>query len=171
MADSLGNRLVAARRRAKLTQKQAGDAAGITGQAVSDFERDLYRPRDEVLDQLALAYGVTPAALRYGPAGDEPGGSTERVLSAPADRPVPRVARSHAVRVWLRRFLLELRRAGASEDQITEAEDILTAPELYTWYKGGRPAELTEQEALVEMEATAEVIWRRLERRGLKRPR
>jgi hypothetical protein len=70
--------------------------------------------------------------------------------------------------VWLSGFRHDLTRAGASDDQIAEAIDLLTAPQVFTYYRGGTPGELSEEEAIVAMEALAKFIRQRLRRRGLK---
>jgi transcriptional regulator with XRE-family HTH domain len=174
MDSSPGDQLREARKRKSLTQREVAALAGVTKQAISDYERNVYRPSEEVLAKLAAVYETTPAALRYGPLVDHgsgiPAPGVDPLARATIERPMPRVLRTHGVRLWLRKFLFDLQKAGASQDQITEAEDIITAPEQFTWYRGGRPTELNEQEAIIEMEATAETVWRRLERRGLRRP-
>jgi hypothetical protein len=52
-------------------------------------------------------------------------------------------------------FPLELTKAGASDDQIREAIDLVTAPQIFSYYRGGAPGELNEEEAIVAMEAIA----------------
>ena len=90
---TLGKRIAAARKKAKLTQKQVGDALGLTAQAVSDWERDQTRPEIENLRQLVHILKTTAHWLLEGnnapPDVDDP-----RVL---IDRLTPQ-ARRQAIR-------------------------------------------------------------------------
>lgn len=71
-AFTVGRRIAQARREMSLhegrdvQQVDMADAIGVSGAAVSRWESDQKRPRDEHLERLADFLGVTPAWLRYG---------------------------------------------------------------------------------------------------------
>jgi transcriptional regulator with XRE-family HTH domain len=61
----IGNKLKAARLRAKLTQAQLGRAAGLDQSAVSQIERGAFSPTMATLKALAEALGTTAADLDH----------------------------------------------------------------------------------------------------------
>lgn len=58
-----GKRVVQARRRAGLTQKQLGTRAGVTQQTISSIERGKGMPRDDLKLRIARALEVDPGEL------------------------------------------------------------------------------------------------------------
>lgn len=57
--DCLGKRLKEAREQRGLTQEQVGDCLSLTGQAISNWERELNAPDPQTLKQLADLYRVS----------------------------------------------------------------------------------------------------------------
>jgi hypothetical protein len=75
----------------------------------------------------------------------------------------------HAVREYLAEFQLRLVKGGATEEEIDEAMRLLKSPDVFTYFKGGRPAEFNEQDVLDGMRAIGEdVIIPRLKKLGRK---
>lgn len=165
---TLGANLKRAREAAGLTQKQAAELADVTPQAISGWERGANLPKEANIQALARVYRVPPASLRYG-THTEPdlvtadGIVMEYKTSSPNKTPeqlaVDRLARSHAVRVWQKQFELELVRAGASDDLLTKAMQLVRAPQVFRFFMGGATARTeAEQDAIEAMEAVAHVI-------------
>lgn len=65
MAFTIGERIAKYRRSAGLSQEQLGEAAGISKQAISNYEKDRREPGHDVIKLLAQAMGINPALL-YG---------------------------------------------------------------------------------------------------------
>lgn len=65
MAFTIGERIAKYRKSAGLSQEQLGDAAGISKQAISNYEKDRREPSHDVIKLLAGAIGINPALL-YG---------------------------------------------------------------------------------------------------------
>ena len=151
-----------------MLQQELADAVGAFVKTVSRWENDRQTPRDADLEKLAAALEVSVPWLHYGIEVSDGAPSADPVGSAATSRPLPRVLRTHRVRVWLSGFRHELTRVGASEEQIAEAMDLLTAPQVFTYYRGGAPGEVSEEEAIVGMEAIAKFIRQRLRKRGLR---
>lgn len=164
--DDLGENLKLARRVAGLSQQAVADRVGVTRVTVADWERGAATPRDENLAALARLFGKTVAQLRHG----EPPMSTGSVHRDEEARSAATPSRVHPqrVRVWLADFRAELTRAGATDDEIAEAMDLLQAPQLFVFYAGGKPREMTEEQMVQGLEALATVIRRELRKRGRK---
>lgn len=166
-----GQRLREAREARGLKQEELAAAAGIHTKTVSKWENDRQAPQYQQLLKAEPVLGVSASWILDGREALETSElAADPVGSATVTRPLPRALRSHAVRVWLSAFRHELTRANASDEQIAEAVDLLTAPQVFTYYRGGSPGELSEDEAIVAMEALAKFIRQRLRRRGLKFP-
>lgn len=121
--------------------------------------------------QIAEALGVTEQALLNPPASDvrgsrHTGEGSNGAGSGGQSAVVP--LRRHAVRVWLREFELEMARAGATDDEISDARTLLTRPEALTFYVGGHTRDATEEETIMGMEAMAEFIRDQLKKAGRK---
>lgn len=58
-----GQRIKAARKKAKLTQKELGAKLGIAYQTLAQWENDLRNPKVETLDRIAVALGVSLSEL------------------------------------------------------------------------------------------------------------
>lgn len=178
MASTFGSRLQALREEAGLTQAQLAAEIGKSRVTVSNWERGETSPDEADAELVATRLGTTVRSLRYG--GDEGTSfaapeAARRIADAlsperaSVERPLPRVARSHAVRVWQKEFELELVKAGATEDQVAEAMDLVRAPQVFTFFAGGSPKGLTEQEAIEGMEALATLVRTQYrQRHGLK---
>lgn len=61
----VGERLAWLRRRAQLTQEQAGTLAGITSGALSKLERGVHRPTKDSLRDLASVYAPDHPRIEY----------------------------------------------------------------------------------------------------------
>jgi transcriptional regulator with XRE-family HTH domain len=179
----LGENLRRARRAADLTQEQVAAKLGVTKQTISDQERGEATPNEKNLQALATLYGTSEAELRY---GRELGRRLHRgivesttglaVFEQPGDgsysRPI-RVALGipQRIRVWLQGFLLELTKAGVTEEEVDGIRRILSSDEMYRYYVGGEPKEYSEDETLEGIQAHAEAFRRDLRRRGYKLPK
>lgn len=105
MPQSVGERIAQARREKGVRDHQdlrpidVARALGVSGAAVSDWEADKKRPREELLAQLADYLGTTPAYLRYGVTFSDgsPGTQGPSVIQEPPaetfDQPVGRAAK------------------------------------------------------------------------------
>ena len=91
---TLGNRLKAARKKARLTQKQLGQHFGISSQAVSQWERDEVVPEFDKLNKLRIVLKV-PADWLLGGSGPPP---DHDEVSALLDRLDP-ASRRQALRI------------------------------------------------------------------------
>lgn len=76
--------------------------------------------------------------------------------------------RARRIRVWLAEFRTQLTRADVPEDEIEAAIDLVTSPAALTRYSGGKPVDLTEDEAMEELEALAAVVFDRQRKAGRK---
>lgn len=69
---ALGERLAqlrrerSARERRDVTADEIAAAIGVTGAAYSRYEKGLRRPKDRVVDALAVYHGVSRGFIRYG---------------------------------------------------------------------------------------------------------
>jgi hypothetical protein len=71
------------------------------------------------------------------------------------------------VRVFLEEFRLRITKAGATEEEVDRAMQLLRSPSLFTWYSVGTPRDLPEDKVLQGMKAVAEnVIIPELRTRG-----
>jgi lambda repressor-like predicted transcriptional regulator len=142
-----GDRVYTALRTARISQLDLARKAGISRQTLTTL-LSLDRVSRPVGERVAAALGVPGHDLfpELFPVSPDP---------AAIERPLPRVLRTHKVRVWLSGFRLELTKAGVNDDQIREAIDLVTAPQIFSYYRGGSPGELNEDEAIVAMEAIA----------------
>lgn len=58
-------------------------------------------------------------------------------------------------------------KAGALEDEVSEALDLLKSPQIFTFYQGGAPKDFSEEQVLVGMRAIYRgVIKPELKKRG-----
>lgn len=73
----------AARDQRDITQLDVAKAGGVSKGAVSRYESDVDKPRDAILERIAVFLGTTPAYLRY---GVEAGGERQAM---PLDLPQP----------------------------------------------------------------------------------
>jgi hypothetical protein len=89
--------------------------------------------------------------------------STPRVLRSPGSRE----AFPYDIRVFLEEFRLRITKAGATEEEVDRAMQLLRSPSLFTWYSVGTPRALPEDKVLQGMRAVAEnVIIPELRTRG-----
>lgn len=65
-----GSRLLEAREASKLTQKALAESVGLTGSAISSFEKNVKAPSASVASQLAHVLGVLPSYFVSSHAGD-----------------------------------------------------------------------------------------------------
>lgn len=73
----------------------------------------------------------------------------------------------YSVRVFLDEFRLRITKAGATEEEVERAMQLLRSPSLFTWYSVGTPRDLPEEKVLQGMQAVAEsVIIPELRQRG-----
>lgn len=79
--ETLGDRIRQKREELGLTQAQFGRRIGVSKVAVSDWERDVYAPKDENFRALEREYGASEQRLRFGAAADLPGYMPIEVLT------------------------------------------------------------------------------------------
>lgn len=160
-----------------MTQAQLAKAVGVETNTVSRWELGSVPRQREVLERLAEVLGVSVEHLTgagSGEGGEESAPAPEarrEAEPAPAARGAPRVAMGlpYEIRVWLQGFLLEITKAGATEEDVNEARELLTSPELFVYWSGGAPREFTEADTLETMQAIGDVVIKRaLRKRGLK---
>jgi transcriptional regulator with XRE-family HTH domain len=72
------------------------------------------------------------------------------------------------VALWLADFVAALRDAKVPDDEIDEAVSLVTHPTALTRNKGGKRVDLTEDEAIEEMDALAHVVFDRQRKMGRK---
>jgi transcriptional regulator with XRE-family HTH domain len=164
---TLGQRLREAMVAAGVKNKAIADAAGVHINTVSQWLNDRFPPSEEALASIAPVVKRSTAWLRYG-AGAV---SDPITVSEPAAPYAARHARNLplAVREYLAEFQLRLVKGGASEDEIDEAMRLLKSPDVFSYFKGGRPTEFNEQDVLNGMRAIGEdVIVPRLKKLGRK---
>ena len=82
MAESLGKRIVANRKRLRLTQDQLAEKLGVTAQAVSKWENDQSCPDITMLPKIADLFGISTDALL----GREPEVHEAEVVEDPKGR-------------------------------------------------------------------------------------
>lgn len=149
-----GRRLRDARLAAGLSQEEVATRLGVHKVTVSNWEREVNRPRDAQFRRLAELFNTTPQSLHY---GEGEGAEVTRFRGEPFTPEVPRGLHGKPL-VWLQRFLLELAESGATKEQIDAARDMLTSAEAFAWYAGGLSREPTEEEIVAGMEDIAQAI-------------
>lgn len=169
----LARNLRMARVAARMTQIAAASLVGKSRQTINAWERedeDSASPDDGDLDLLASAYGTTRAALRYGEIGPIGIYTDAGVANQRVSEPAPgRQALSASIREFLAHSQLEMVKAGALEDEVSEAMDLLKSPQIFTFYQGGAPHDFTEEQVLMGMRAIYRgVIKPELKKRGRK---
>lgn len=172
---SFGDRVKEARSRQRgplgksWSQADLALAMGSARNTIDGWENRNVMPRPAVIEQLARVLNVSTGWLRGEtdiPDRDVP--EPRPVDRASVERPLPRVANSHAVRVWLKEFELELTRAGVPEERVNEAVDLCRSPQVFQYFAGGNVREFNEEEALKAMNAIAMVVRHDLRARGFK---
>lgn len=163
----LGERIEALIAGRRTNQVALAKAAGISRQTLSRILSTDRATRGAV-ERLAHALGVTARVLA--PELFDEGKATESRTYAPALRfgEEPRVMRNHAIRVWLAEFRMELTKAQATDEEIEAAIALVTSPDVFTFYSGGKPRDFTEDQVMEGMEALAKVIRARLKQLGRK---
>lgn len=177
----LGERLRALREGRRLTQQSAGEHLGVDRVTVSNWERGATIPEPVVLERIAAFYGVPAADLARrvsaGPgvthghislAAGSPNG-TGSGPAEPAEAPGAKVLRNYEVRVWLSDFRGDLVKAGLSDEEVEAAVRLATSPDAFVYAFGGRVREMTEAEALEELEAIGQYIRHRARERVQRR--
>jgi transcriptional regulator with XRE-family HTH domain len=161
-----GERLREARRR-KLhpdgrpwKQLELAAAVGAGANTVNGWENGRAIPSVPAQQALAQVLGVSREWLlgeseEPDPQPVKPSG----VLSKRGlERPLPLVADSYEVRVWQKQFELELTKAGATEDQVAEAMDLVRAPQVLTFFAGGGSKSFSEEKAIQGMTTMAIIV-------------
>jgi transcriptional regulator with XRE-family HTH domain len=167
-ASQIGSRLKAAREKAGLTQEVAAAKLGVHVVTVSRWETAGVQARSDTLVRLAELYGTSVDALVSDPhvQGGQHSVDVSRGTNAKS-----RLARNLplAIREYLAELQLRLTKGGATEDEISEAMDLLRSPAVFTFYKGGELSEFNEADVLRGMKAMAEgAIIPELRERGRK---
>lgn len=164
--ETFGQRLLAARRAAKLSQRELADRVGKHEKTVSRWENDSQLPEDSVLSAMADALATTPEWLRSGiSAQDARPAAGERA----APNPHYRNRLSPRAYATLYGFLERLREAGADEEQLDEAERIM-ADERYAKLRKRGARERSEDDVIADIEAGWALVWELATRGGLKVP-
>ncbi len=168
--DTLGDRVRASRKKAKLTQDALAERIGAHPKTVSRWENNAQPPEPETLAALGELFGVGEAWLRYGEEraaaelrGDARLGGTATIATGPG-RWLPPAAYE---RLW--GYLDRLRTAGADEEQLDEAARIMADPRYGKLNKrtGRAP---TEAEAIGDVDAGWAAVSESLTRGGLAIP-
>jgi transcriptional regulator with XRE-family HTH domain len=63
---SIGDRVRALRKAAKLTQEELARQIGVVSMSISRIERDVHKPDDDTLPALAKYFDVSPAFIEFG---------------------------------------------------------------------------------------------------------
>lgn len=171
MAETLGDRLKTARGAKGLSQQEVADAVGVNRVRVSTWENDGHKPSAENLNALAALFGTTSRTLLTGEPDIQP--RTENVSRGTLSEPfaiIPRHARNLplSVREFLAEFRLRLTKGGATDEEIAEADKLLLAPDVFSYFAGGKLNEYDEEDVLDGMRSMAEAVVRRLKRKGRK---
>lgn len=164
--------------------QEAAAAVGKSRQAYSAWERleeSAPVPDDVDLAVLAPFFGIPLEQLqsgewitRYVPPDNFVSVAPEGAPGGPwKAAPLPRHLRNLplAVREYLAEFRSRLRQGGASDEEITEAIELMQSPQVFTFYKGGALSEFNEDQVLRGMKAIGEgVVIPELRERGRKIP-
>lgn len=163
--------------------QQAAAKVGKSRQAYSAWERldeNAPVPDDADLEKLAPYFGIPLAQLqsgewitRYVPGDEEVAvaGVREGTTTYWQSAPLPRHMRNLplAIRTYLDMFRHRLKKGGASDEEITEAIELMQSPQVFTFYKGGALSEFNEDQVLRGMMAIGEgVVIPELRERGRK---
>lgn len=165
LSDGQGEQIRRFRRRLELSQAQLAQKLGVSRVTVADWERGAAEPHDQNLKKLAALFGVTPGDLRYGTAIPsrmavrEGSGSTQW----PATRRLP-----PAVYEVVYGYLDRMRKGGCSEEQINEAERLMTDASYSQLYARSR-REKTEDDQIMDIHAAWRFIAEVIERTEGKR--
>jgi transcriptional regulator with XRE-family HTH domain len=166
----VGDRIQALLRRNRLagvepsTQIALAKAAGISRQTLSTAMNGRITPA--VAEKIAAALNVSGADVI---GSDAP---ARVVRESPLEDYAPPVMQGLplAIRVWIQEFLLEVTKAGATEQEVDAARKLLTSPELHTVWTGGQPRDLSEEEWLMGLRASGDFIRAEMKKRGRKFP-
>ena len=169
------------------THEAAAEATGIDRARITRHENGSGgKPQRDTLARYEQAYRLAPGALSRVLAGERvpvpatatPPAAVSRsgafdpsVSLSEGGATVPRHARNLplAVREYLAEFRLRLTKADVPEEQIEEAMRLLKSPDVFSYFKGGRPTEYNEEDVLNGMRAIGEdVIVPRLRKLGRK---
>ncbi|HET8778007.1 MAG TPA: helix-turn-helix transcriptional regulator [Candidatus Limnocylindria bacterium] len=165
---TIGEELRRRREEMGLQQSEVAERLGVSRVSVSNWERDVTMPLEENFEQLAKLFGTTVRDLRYPPTVAIVNAEIPLRIEAHATTGGPKqeaesVSWPQAARVLVRRFELEAAESGASDEDLDFVRRVLTSPESYLMYAGGRAREMTEAELLVEMQGLMEGlrVWLR----------
>ena len=165
-AESPGSRLKLGLRAAGLSQDAAAARVGVSRKTVYRWTSGLDPIPEERYATLAKLIRRSESWLRTGEEAprNEPGeyGAPVRKFGGVRESP----GLTYRVRVFLHEFLADLARLGGTEEEIARARDLLTRPELMTWYVEGYPAEFDEEQVLQGMQAIAKFIEMEVKRRA-----
>ena len=158
--ETVGDRIRAAQRRSRATNEELAADADVHVKTVSQWRHDRQNPTDDNLKAIAPRLGVSFAWLRTGLT--VPGKTL--VAEGPAityyQGPAPVRARL-SPRIYERIFdnLERMRRAGCTDDQIDEAERLLSDSGFSKLNKSDL-RDRTEEEQLTDIDAAWEFIRR-----------
>jgi transcriptional regulator with XRE-family HTH domain len=144
-------------------------AMAVHETTVSKWRSGAQQPDGDAIMRMAAVLQVSSGWLWSGQ-GDSGLGEPLRVAEKGAADYPARVWQGlpQRGRVFVQRFLLELTEAGATDDDVAAARELLTKPEVFTLHHGGRATEASDEEILQVMEASARFIRDTLRERGLK---
>lgn len=157
-SDTIGERLRSVRKRHGLRQEDLAARVGVHPKTVSRWENNTQPPEAAALEHVAATLGVTEQWLRYGETGPEPIVTSRRGVRLPP---------AAYARLW--GYLERLRDAGLGEEQIEEAERIMSDPRYAKLNKrNGR--ELSGDEWAAFVDAGWAAVWETLARAGARIP-
>lgn len=151
------------------THEAAAEATGLERSRITRHENGTGgKPQRDTLARYERAYRLPAGSLSRVLAGDR---VSEPSAPYGDGHGVPRHQRNLplAVREYLAEFQLRLVKGGATEEEIEEALRLLKSPDVFSYFKGGRPVEFNEEDVLNGMRAIGEdVIIPRLKKLGRK---
>ena len=148
-----------------MTQVQLAAAVGVSEDTVYAWESGRSTPRGANMSALIRVLEKPKSILR-GDSESPPTSDSERAIRAAQRQPHQAGSRTQRIREWLAEFRLELTKAGADDDEISEAMALLQSPEVYTFYVGGQRQEFSEDDVLKGMRAIAHLVRLELRDRG-----
>ena len=163
MEDTVGSRIRAFQRAARVTNEELAAAAGVHVKTVSQWRHDKQRPSDDNLRAIAPLLKTDLGGLLLAPW--TPPSAEERHREAlmlheqsrATYRPDASLTLPSKVLAHAHRLLAKLADDGADEHSLDQARRLFLEPERYTYSAHGRIVMLDEDDIIRDMSALAEV--------------